>query len=79
MGARGKTKNTIKDSYKFFESEQDTHSFISLSCYRFVFLTLRALLKKKKFSPWKRKMIHRLVNVKRGDSKLAREREIFGL
>ena len=48
MGARGKTKNTIKDSYKFFESEQDTHSFISLSCYRFVFLTLRALLKKKK-------------------------------
>ena len=35
-GARGTTTNKIRDSFKFFESEQETHSFISISCYWYI-------------------------------------------
>ena len=35
-GARGTTTNKIRDSFKFFEWEQETHSFISISCYWYI-------------------------------------------
>ena len=35
-GARGTTTNKIRDSFKFFESEQETNSFISISCYWYI-------------------------------------------